>query len=217
MAALANWPLPSYQGRRPVISSGYGQRGKGKKRKMHSGADIDYRAIPSDPPYTGRYTADRSPNFYGPPGVPVVAAATGRVTKSRMQPNARGIVEITHPGTPYVTIYRHMSKLFVAKGDRVPSGTRLGVMGGSRKHPFRHVHFAVKENGKFVDPRPMLSRTGVVILSPSETLAPPTGRAPKAVAKAKAKPSRFRRPITVTEGRSWLMVLLALLALAKSR
>jgi len=216
MAVLSNWPLPSYQGRPPVISSGYGQRGSGAKRKMHSGADIDYRAVPGDPPYTGQYTADRSPNYYGPPGVPVISAATGLVTKSIMQPSARGVVEISHPPSaklaPKVTtIYRHMSSLLVRKGDFIQSGTRLGIMGGSRDHPFRHVHFAVKVNGKFTDPDPMLRRAGVMILSPEETLAP--GRKP-APTKPGKKPGKLF--IARKAGMGWL-IWLALLALGKSR
>lgn len=210
LTVFDNWPLPSYQGRPPVISSGFGMRGKRGKERMHSGADIDYRAVAGDPPYTGKYTAARSPNYYGPAGVAVIAAAAGKVIKARMETKARGVVEVLLAGKPVtLTIYRHMSTLAVSKGDTVRSGQRLGIMGGSQNHPFRHLHFSVRYAGKLVAPGPMLARSGVMILTPAETLPPKSFETP-------TKPGKPGKLVARKASTGWL-ILLALLALAKSK
>lgn len=228
MAFLENWPLVSYQGRPPVISSGYGMRGKGEKRHMHSGVDIDYRAIAGDPPYTGRYTADRTPNFYGPPGQAILAVGGGMVKVSKTTPKSKGVIEIEHPPAPgtqkkYRSIYRHLLSRFVQPGTYVDGGTRIGIMGASAGTPFRHLHFAMKYDGKFVDPKPMLKRAGVMVLTPAES-TPPKRKKPPPTATVKPKPpapaAKPTRRGFLPDKRiliAWLTLAVAVLALARSR
>ena len=233
MAFLENWPLVSYQGRPPVVSSGYGMRGKGDKRHMHSGLDIDYRAVPSDPPYTGKYTKDRTPNYFSPPGQAILAVGGGLVKRSVTLSKSRGVIEIEHPPAvgstkKYRSIYRHLLSRFVKAGDYVDGGTRIGIMGASTGTPFRHLHFAMKYDGKFVDPQPMLKRSGVMVLTPAESLAPPKRKKkpPAPVVKApKPKPTPTAKPSPRPFGEApdkriliaWLTLIIAVLALEKSR
>jgi murein DD-endopeptidase MepM/ murein hydrolase activator NlpD len=231
MAFLENWPLVSYEGRPPVVSSGYGMRGKGDKRHMHSGLDIDYRAISGDPPYTGKYTKDRTPNFYGPPGQAILAVGGGMVKVSKTTPKSKGVIEIEHPPAPgtqkkYRSIYRHLLSRFVKPGTYVDGGTRIGIMGASAGTPFRHLHFAMKYNGKFVDPEPMLKRAGVMVLTHAESTPPPkkkkkpstpTVTAPKPKPSPTAKPGLFAGAPDKRILIAWLTLIIAVLALEKSR
>lgn len=155
------YPLPRYQGRDPAISSGFGPRGT--PPRMHSGADIAYHAIEGDPPYQGRYTAERSRNYFGPGDVPVLAAHTGQVMISRDEPISRGVIEIRNAGSTDRTVYRHLSERSVTEGQTVIAGQRIGTMGASKDTPFRHLHFGVRdERGKLVDPRPYLATANVI-------------------------------------------------------
>src|SRR3954471_5061071 len=62
-------------------------------------------------------------------------------------------VVIQH-GDGWETQYAHLRRGSVAlhAGDRVEAGTRLGLVGLSGQTEFAHLHFAVRHNGRTVDP-----------------------------------------------------------------
>ena len=102
-------------------------------------------------------------------GVAVMAAADGRVfgvrdgvadvlANSAGAPSVEGIecgnrVFVAHSGG-FVTGYCHLAKGSVAvkDGDQVKAGQRLGAIGMSGAADFPHVHFAISEGDRHVDP-----------------------------------------------------------------
>jgi hypothetical protein len=102
-------------------------------------------------------------------GVPVVAAAPGVVKRARdgmadisidetgVEPlkgrEAGNAVVIGH-GNGWESQYAHLRKGSVAvkPGERVAAGQRLGLIGLSGKTEFPHVHFALRKNGRTIDP-----------------------------------------------------------------
>jgi murein DD-endopeptidase len=102
-------------------------------------------------------------------GVPVLAAADGVVLRTRDgvvdrkstnpdDPNIEGIecgngVVIDH-GNGWQTQYCHLrqNSVQVNPGDRVNTGTQLGLVGQSGAASFPHVHLSVTYNGAVVDP-----------------------------------------------------------------
>ncbi len=103
-------------------------------------------------------------------GVPVLAAAAGRVkgTRDGMEDHliatredealvkgrecGNGVL-IDH-GDGWETQYCHMRRgsLKVGEGDSVAAGTPLGLVGYSGDAAFAHLHLSVRQNGKAVDP-----------------------------------------------------------------
>lgn len=94
----------------------------------------------------------------------VVSAFDGIVTSTRN--NVDGYTEKYKSGN-YVTInhgnnlystYCHLKKgsICVKKGQYVVAGTKLGIMGKTGHATGIHLHFGIKKNGKFVDPKPYL-------------------------------------------------------------
>lgn len=67
-------------------------------------------------------------------------------------------VTLKHDGN-IKTIYAHMKKgsIMVKKGDYVSKGSILGVKGSTGYSVSPHLHFAVKVNNKYVDPKPYLT------------------------------------------------------------
>ena len=122
-------PLPTLaDGRAPVISSGFGPRKMpGGKVEQHKGADITYRALPVDPPYTGRYTAMRTPGFFSPPVLPVLATEDGKVVQAGIKPRIMGDVWVHHEASGRVTRYAHLSRVAVKEGQLVKQGQPLGI------------------------------------------------------------------------------------------
>lgn len=58
----------------------------------------------------------------------------------------------------YKTVYMHMSKLLVKKGDIVQKGDKIGVMGNTGQSYGTHLHFEVHKNGTPVNPSQFLNK-----------------------------------------------------------
>ncbi len=113
------------------LASGYGYRIDPiyKVRKMHWGMD-----------------------FSAPLGTDIVATGDGKVLKTV---NARGgygkHVVIDH-GFGYQTLYAHMSRIEVRRGQKVKRGDVIGKVGNSGKSTAPHLHYEVIKDGRKVNP-----------------------------------------------------------------
>ncbi|MEQ8481809.1 MAG: M23 family metallopeptidase [Hoeflea sp.] len=83
----------------------------------------------------------------GTVGDPVIAAARGQVTGSFSEPAYGNRVEITHgpdaEGRVSRTVYKHLDKRLVSKGDIVARGQKIGTLGttGMLGGGIPHLHF----------------------------------------------------------------------------
>lgn len=83
----------------------------------------------------------------GKVGDPVIAVAGGQVTGSFSEPAYGKRVEITHPpdasGKRVVTVYKHLQRRLVEKGDAVARGQPIGLLGttGMLGGGIPHLHF----------------------------------------------------------------------------
>lgn len=64
-------------------------------------------------------------------------------------------VAVEHNG--FTTYYLHLSNIVVAKNQKIYAGQILGISGNTGTSTAPHLHFAVKENGTFVNPRQFLN------------------------------------------------------------
>ncbi|MBR9762471.1 MAG: peptidoglycan DD-metalloendopeptidase family protein [Rhodobacteraceae bacterium] len=102
-------------------------------------------------------------------GVPVRAAAPGRVTGQRdgmidrrYDPDEEARIDgrdcgngvVIDHGAGWVTQYCHMRQgsVLVREGQRVETGTMLGLVGLSGRSQFPHLHLSLRKDGKDVDP-----------------------------------------------------------------
>lgn len=53
-------------------------------------------------------------------------------------------------------IYGHLSKITVKQGDIVKAGDLIGYSGNTGHSTGAHLHFAIKEGGRFIDPAPYI-------------------------------------------------------------
>ena len=113
------------------MASGYGWRSDPftKARKKHYGMD-----------------------FSAPIGTPVYATGDGIV--KRVDQRASGFgkhIEINH-GFGYVTLYAHLSKYNVRKGQKVLRGDLIGFVGTTGRSQGPHLHYEVHKNGTKINP-----------------------------------------------------------------
>lgn len=96
-----------------------------------------------------------------PIGTPVLASAAGKVKTIYQDGVGRGkvngnAVALEH-GQGRVSWYLHLSRVQVREGQDVAAGQEIGAVGSTGASTGPHLHFAVTDNGVFVDPHPLVS------------------------------------------------------------
>ena len=86
-----------------------------------------------------------------PMGAPIVAPASGTVTKVAKESGYGNVVELDH-GNGIVTRYAHCSRIDVRQGQRVTRGQRIAAVGSTGLSTGPHLHYEIHINGKVVDP-----------------------------------------------------------------
>ena len=86
-----------------------------------------------------------------PVGSDVRASGGGRVIETGNDPAYGLFIRITH-GAGYETMYGHLSRLVVARGDAVTEGQVIGLSGNTGRSTAPHLHFEVRVNGRSVNP-----------------------------------------------------------------
>jgi hypothetical protein len=100
--------------------------------------------------------------------VPVVAAASGTVSKSYYSDSYGNVVFIRHTinGTQYETVYAHLRNRAVSEGQTVSQGQFIGYMGNTGQSSGQHLHFEIhkpywtSDKRYAVDPLQYLSTVG---------------------------------------------------------
>lgn len=113
------------------MASGFGWRSDPftKARKMHKGMD-----------------------FTAPTGTPIYATGNGVVTRADSNSSGYGNhIRINH-GFGYLTLYAHLSKYNVKKGQRVKRGDLIGFVGNTGRSQGPHLHYEVHKDGKHINP-----------------------------------------------------------------
>lgn len=89
-------------------------------------------------------------------GTPIHAPLGGRVTFAGWNGGYGNYVVIDH-GNGLQTAYAHQSAIEVHVGEQVAAGQEIGRVGSTGYSTGPHLHFEVKRNGQFTDPRQMLA------------------------------------------------------------
>jgi len=84
-------------------------------------------------------------------GTQVRASGNGKVIAVERQSGFGLVVEIDH-GFGYVTIYAHLSKALVKRGDKVSRGQIIAKSGNSGLSSGPHLHYEIHHNGKALNP-----------------------------------------------------------------
>jgi murein DD-endopeptidase MepM/ murein hydrolase activator NlpD len=100
-------------------------------------------------------------DFAASPGTIVWAAADGTVQFAGERGANGLLVFLRHEGG-YETFYAHLSRISrgIRKGARVSQRQPIGAVGSTGLSTGPHLHFALKRNGKFIDPEPILNGPG---------------------------------------------------------
>ena len=113
------------------LASGYGYRSDPftKKPRMHWGMD-----------------------FTAPKGTPIYATGDGLVKRADNRASGYGKhVRIDH-GFGYISLYAHMSKFKVKRGQKVKRGEIIGYVGNTGRSAGPHLHYEIFKDGNKINP-----------------------------------------------------------------
>jgi hypothetical protein len=89
-------------------------------------------------------------------GDPITPMMSGRVVKVEKNWFGYGNMVVVEHGRDFESLYAHMSKIFAVVGQEVTTDTIIGEVGSTGRSTGPHLHFEVHEDGKAVDPAPVL-------------------------------------------------------------
>ena len=90
-------------------------------------------------------------DYAAPTGTPVRTVGDGVVDFSGWQNGYGNVVEVRH-NSERSTLYAHLSRVDVKKGQRVEQGERIGAVGSTGWSTGPHLHFEFRVNGAHQDP-----------------------------------------------------------------
>ncbi|WP_051305335.1 M23 family metallopeptidase [Desulfogranum mediterraneum] len=126
-------PLPTR------ISSRFGRRKDplNKKKAFHQGLD-----------------------FRGRTGDKIIATADGTVKRSTYAKGWGNLIVIRH-GKGYETLFAHLNKRLVKRGEQIRRGQVIGRVGNTGRSTGSHLHYEIHLNGKPIDPFNYIKMAGL--------------------------------------------------------
>ena len=113
------------------LTSSYGYRNDPfhKGKRMHHGIDLA-----------------------GQIGIKIYATGNGRVKVASFNSYGYGNEIIIDHGFAYESIYAHLDKIYVKKGENVKKGQLIGTLGDTGRSTGPHLHYEIRKNRKAVNP-----------------------------------------------------------------
>jgi murein DD-endopeptidase MepM/ murein hydrolase activator NlpD len=105
-------------------------------------------------------------DYAAPTGAPVRSIGKGIVEFAGVQNGFGNVVFINH-GSNRVTVYGHLSRIAVRKGQSVEQSQNIGAVGSTGWATGPHLHFELRINGKPTDPMTMARQSEAVAVTAS--------------------------------------------------
>ncbi len=102
-------------------------------------------------PVLGRTMMHHGVDYGAPIGTPVRAVADGRVISAGRAGAAGKMIKLRH-SAGIVTMYLHLSRIRVKRGQWVQQGTTIGNVGSTGRSTGPHLDFRVQRNGRYINP-----------------------------------------------------------------
>ena len=146
----------------------YGFDGQSKKRAFLA-SPMEFSRVTSGfamrmHPILNSWKQHKGVDYGAPTGTPIRAVGDGMVDFAGWQNGYGNVVEIRHSNLRS-TVYAHMSRIDVRRGQRIEQGARLGTVGSTGWATGPHLHFEVKVAGVQQDPTIMAKASETIVLS----------------------------------------------------
>lgn len=151
----------------------YGFDGLSKRRTFLS-SPMEFSRITSGfamrfHPILQKWKAHLGTDYGAPTGTAVRTVGDGSVSFAGWQNGFGNVIYVKHAGSRE-TVYAHLSRLYVKKGQRVEQGQKIGAVGSTGWATGPHLHFEFRVNGQHKDPR-IIARASEAVTLPASAKA----------------------------------------------
>ena len=155
----------------PGHKGGYYNFAGESSRRFYLSSPLEFSRVSSGygmrfHPVTGQHKAHLGVDYAAPTGTPVRTVGDGVVEFAGVQGGYGNVIHVRHRNNQ-VTVYAHLSRIFVRKGQRVGQGDRIGAVGSTGVSTGPHLHFEFRDNGQHRDPL-VIARQSEAVRLPSE-------------------------------------------------
>jgi murein DD-endopeptidase MepM/ murein hydrolase activator NlpD len=105
-------------------------------------------------------------DYAAPTGTPVRTVGDGVVEFAGWQNGYGNVIHVKH-ANDRSTVYAHLSRIDVKKGERIEQGARIGAVGTTGWSTGPHLHFEFRVNGAHQDPLRIAKASESITLPPS--------------------------------------------------
>lgn len=148
-------------------ASFYGFDGQSKRRAFLA-SPMEFSRITSGfamrfHPILNTWRQHNGTDYGAPTGTAVRSVGDGVVEMAGWQNGFGNVVHVRHSGDR-TTVYAHLSKIDVKKGQRIDQGQRIGAVGATGWATGPHLHFEFRVGGRHMDPRAIARASEAVTL-----------------------------------------------------
>ena len=118
-------------------------------------------------PVTGKQKAHLGVDYAAPTGTPVRTVGDGVVTFAGVQRGYGNVIEIQHRNQQS-TLYAHLSRMDVRKGQKISQGQKIGAVGSTGLSTGPHLHFEFRDRGVHLDPLTIARQSEAVTIHPAQ-------------------------------------------------
>jgi murein DD-endopeptidase MepM/ murein hydrolase activator NlpD len=106
-------------------------------------------------------------DYAAPAGTPVRSVGDGVVEFAGQQNGYGNVIQVRHTNDRS-TLYAHLSRIDVKKGQRIEQGQRIGAVGATGWATGPHLHFEFRVNGHHQDPLRIARASEAVTIAPDD-------------------------------------------------
>ncbi len=148
----------------------YGFNGQ-SSRKSYLSSPLEFSRVSSGygmrfHPISGKQKAHLGVDYAAPTGTPVRTIADGVVSFAGTQRGYGNVIEITHRDNKS-TLFAHLSRIDVRRGQQVSQGDFIGAVGSTGASTGPHLHFEFRDGGVHQDPLEVARQSENIPLNPA--------------------------------------------------
>jgi murein DD-endopeptidase MepM/ murein hydrolase activator NlpD len=117
-------------------------------------------------PILQRWAAHLGVDYAAPTGTPVRSVGDGVVETAGAQGGYGNVVFVRHRNN-HVTVYAHLSRIHVKRGQRVEQGQTIGAVGSTGWATGPHLHYEFRINGRHQNPLAIARNSESIPVSPA--------------------------------------------------
>ena len=140
-------------------------------RKAYLASPLEFSRVSSGfsmrfHPILQSWRAHLGVDYAAPTGTPVRSVADGAVEFAGVQGGFGNVVIVKHRNN-HTTVYAHLSRIGVRKGQMVSQSQHIGAVGATGWATGPHLHFEFRVNGHHQDPLTLARQSDSIPVSPA--------------------------------------------------